>query len=101
MKAAPGTGIVSSIVLESDDLDEIDWVSDYRPILSSSEFLISNLNIYLGSRRWRHDPNRDELLRKRRYHDVRPRNLGACLDTARNIPYLQSRLDERNHHLVR
>jgi hypothetical protein len=27
MKAAPGTGIVSSIVLESDDLDEIDWVS--------------------------------------------------------------------------
>ncbi|KAJ5598472.1 Concanavalin A-like lectin/glucanase subgroup [Penicillium hordei] len=25
MKAAPGTGIVSCIVLESDDLDEIDW----------------------------------------------------------------------------
>ncbi|KGO49219.1 Concanavalin A-like lectin/glucanase, subgroup [Penicillium expansum] len=25
LKAAPGTGIVSSIVLESDDLDEIDW----------------------------------------------------------------------------
>ncbi|KAJ5091161.1 hypothetical protein NUU61_006031 [Penicillium alfredii] len=25
MKAAPGTGIVSSIVMESDDLDEIDW----------------------------------------------------------------------------
>lgn len=25
MKASPGTGIVSSIVLESDDLDEIDW----------------------------------------------------------------------------
>ena len=25
MKAAGGTGIVSSIVLESDDLDEIDW----------------------------------------------------------------------------
>lgn len=27
MKAAPGTGVVSSIVLESDDLDEVDWVS--------------------------------------------------------------------------
>lgn len=26
MKAAPGAGIVSSIVLQSDDLDEIDWV---------------------------------------------------------------------------
>jgi hypothetical protein len=25
MKAAPGVGIVSSVVLESDDLDEIDW----------------------------------------------------------------------------
>jgi hypothetical protein len=25
MKAAPGTGIVSSIVLLSDDLDEVDW----------------------------------------------------------------------------
>lgn len=27
MKAAPGTGIVSSIVIESDVLDEVDWVS--------------------------------------------------------------------------
>jgi hypothetical protein len=26
MKAAPGVGIVSSIVIESDVLDEIDWV---------------------------------------------------------------------------
>ncbi|KAI9045438.1 concanavalin A-like lectin/glucanase [Aspergillus affinis] len=25
MKAAPGTGIVSAVILESDDLDEIDW----------------------------------------------------------------------------
>lgn len=25
MKAAPGQGIVSSVVLQSDDLDEIDW----------------------------------------------------------------------------
>lgn len=26
MRIAPGTGIVSSIVMESDDLDEVDWV---------------------------------------------------------------------------
>lgn len=26
MKAAPGTGIVSTIVAQSDDKDEIDWV---------------------------------------------------------------------------
>lgn len=32
MKAAPGTGIVSSIVFESDDLDEIDWVSSGSPL---------------------------------------------------------------------
>lgn len=29
MKTAPGQGIVSSIVLESDDLDEVDWVRDF------------------------------------------------------------------------
>lgn len=28
MKGASGTGIVSSAILESDDLDEIDWVSN-------------------------------------------------------------------------
>ena len=27
MKAASGTGIISSLVLESDDLDEVDWVN--------------------------------------------------------------------------
>lgn len=29
LKAAPGVGIVSSFVLESDDLDEIDWVRSF------------------------------------------------------------------------
>ncbi len=28
MRAAFGQGVVSSIVLQSDDLDEVDWVSD-------------------------------------------------------------------------
>ena len=28
MKAANGTGVISSFVMESDDLDEIDWVRD-------------------------------------------------------------------------
>jgi hypothetical protein len=32
MQAAPGAGIVSSFVMESDDLDEIDWVRDYEII---------------------------------------------------------------------
>ena len=27
MQAAPGAGVVTSIVLQSDDLDEVDWVS--------------------------------------------------------------------------
>lgn len=30
MKAANGTGIISTWIMESDDLDEIDWVG-YRP----------------------------------------------------------------------
>jgi beta-glucanase (GH16 family) len=42
MRAAPGTGIVSSIVLESDDLDEIDWVC----LLSAS----SSINAMLTCR---------------------------------------------------
>jgi hypothetical protein len=31
VKAAPGVGIVTSIVLESDDRDEIDWVRTPLP----------------------------------------------------------------------
>lgn len=40
MKAAPGTGVVSSIVLESDDLDEVDWVSspDHHHSAPTSQF---------------------------------------------------------------
>lgn len=33
MKASPGTGIVSSLMMESDDRDEIDWVSYLYPPL--------------------------------------------------------------------
>ena len=36
VKAAPGQGIVSSIVLLSDDLDEVDWVSPLFPRSSSN-----------------------------------------------------------------
>ena len=37
MTTAPGTGIVSTIVLESDDLDEIDWVRGIGPIMSEGK----------------------------------------------------------------
>lgn len=37
MQAAPGTGIVSSIVLESDDLDEIDWVRSHLTSLTRNQ----------------------------------------------------------------
>jgi beta-glucanase (GH16 family) len=40
MKAAPGTGVVSSIVMESDDLDEIDWegVGGYTDRIETNYF---------------------------------------------------------------
>jgi beta-glucanase (GH16 family) len=41
MRAANGTGIISTTVLESDDLDEIDWVS-FRPLDDISELNHSN-----------------------------------------------------------
>lgn len=44
LRAAPGTGIVSSIVLESDDLDEIDWVR--CPDLVSSHAFLSVIQLY-------------------------------------------------------
>jgi hypothetical protein len=36
LQAANGVGIISSIVLESDDLDEIDWVTTYNVDLCAS-----------------------------------------------------------------
>lgn len=42
LKAAPGTGIVSSAILESDDLDELDWEwlggSDYVSKVQTNYF---------------------------------------------------------------
>jgi hypothetical protein len=48
MQAAPGTGIVSSIVLESDDLDEIDWVRCATNVFSG----LHVANSSLGSPWW-------------------------------------------------
>ena len=44
LRAAPGAGIVSSLVLLSDVLDEIDWVCS----LSSLEICVQRANIILG-----------------------------------------------------
>lgn len=53
MKAAPGTGIVSSIVLQSDDLDEIDWVCDLLfPSLHPHLSLSIHANPLTGGPRW-------------------------------------------------
>lgn len=102
MKAAPGTGIISSIVLESDDLDEIDWVGQdtLYNILDFSLHLTLNSDIS-GSRWWRHDPDRIKLLRKGRHHDLRPRDLASCLEPTGGLPHLHGRLDQGDHHLVR
>lgn len=41
MKAAPGAGIVSSIVLQSEDLDEIDWVRFHTSCWGTLEWLLT------------------------------------------------------------
>jgi hypothetical protein len=54
MKAAPGTGIVSSIVLESDALDEIDWVRPaliYHCVMNLlSNLIASNRKLWAATR---------------------------------------------------
>lgn len=50
MKAAPGQGIVSSAFLQSDDLDEIDWVRDIL-LPNYTQWIITNWNT--GSTGWK------------------------------------------------
>lgn len=42
MRAANGTGIISTTVMESDDLDEIDWVSFILNSVTYLNLIISN-----------------------------------------------------------
>lgn len=51
MQASPGTGIVSSIVFESDDLDEIDWVSIDSFLLTCLIYALFDLMSNNGYRR--------------------------------------------------
>ena len=49
MRAANGTGIVSTWILESDDLDEIDWVS-LEMIFSTLKILELHFNLFRRSK---------------------------------------------------
>lgn len=42
MRAANGTGIISTTVLESDDLDEIDWVRLNSDKVACQNFIVAN-----------------------------------------------------------
>jgi hypothetical protein len=68
MKAASGQGIVSSLILLSDDLDELDWVS----LLSFKNSLsIWNSNsFFVGIHRRKQCSSTIQLLWQRRYHDL-------------------------------
>jgi hypothetical protein len=50
-QAATGQGIVSSFVLQSDDLDEVDWVRHKNPPVTLSAFGTNVLTIYTGMAR--------------------------------------------------
>lgn len=60
MQAAPGAGIVSSFVMESDDLDEVDWVCNLL-FLKIDKYL----KAVVGNNRKRFHPGPVELLRQR------------------------------------
>lgn len=60
MRAANGTGIVSTWILESDDLDEIDWVCSFLPD-PTPNITASNLSIGANQHLRHRDP--DRLLR--------------------------------------
>ena len=66
MKAAPGVGIVSSFVMESDDLDEIDLVCFHW----KCKFKQSLTTLVTGMARRRSDSGRDKLFRQGKYHDL-------------------------------
>lgn len=94
MRAANGTGIVSSIVMESDDLDEIDWVS---PVLDdTTERILMKIGMHWN----RHYPDPNQLLWQGQHDHLRPRNLGDRQQPSGRIPHVQSRLDRCGHHLV-
>jgi Glycosyl hydrolases family 16 len=71
MQAAPGTGIVSTIVMESDDLDEVDWVcsTSFPRVLN---WIKSNTHV--GNSGQLHHLHRDRLLRQGLYWHLRPFN---------------------------
>jgi hypothetical protein len=65
MKAAPGAGIVSSFVMESDDLDEIDWVRNNQTII---KFI--SLTIPIGMDWKRCCASSEQLLWQGKHHNL-------------------------------
>lgn len=65
MKAAPGAGIVSSIVLQSEDLDEIDWVRVSVPVKLNILGIVANVVRVLGVAWWNAWRSSIQLLRQR------------------------------------
>lgn len=70
MKAAPGQGIVSSIVLESDDLDEIDL-----EFLGGNTAQVVSLSRSESVIQEAHNPAGNKLLRQGQHHNLQPRHL--------------------------
>ena len=59
MVAAPGQGVISSFILESDDLDEIDWVSRDEMLLQMNH---TDMNLGICRKRYCQWP--EQLLRQ-------------------------------------
>jgi hypothetical protein len=103
LKAAPGTGIVSSAILQSDDLDEIDWEwlggANYDGKVQSNYFgkgKFPNNTIFKEEVEEEEEANTS----KRQHHILHPRRLDPRPHHTDHNAQLHHRLDVLVHNLA-
>lgn len=95
MRAANGTGIISTYILESDDLDEIDWV-----IKQPSPKLRDTSNFPTGTNQQLYFFHPNRLFWQGQYIHLRPRHYSQRDHPGRDFPHLLRRLDLQPHRVA-
>ena len=96
LKAAPGTGIVSSAILQSDDLDEIDW-----EWLGGANYDGKVQSNYFGKGKFRSSSSfSSKLINPRQHHILQPRRLDPRRHHADHNAQLHHLLDLGGHNMA-